>query len=649
MRWTLAPALAALVTMVFAIPAGTHALLSNSTPGAGAVLQRAPQNVTITFTERPEPKLSVIRVLDSAGRPVDQGPARGVPGHPLELMVPLVTLPQGTYTVSWRTVSEVDGHVTGGAFAFGVGVAPSPTQQPQITSPPPSPAAVASRWAMYVGLSGLLGSAWVWTLVLPAPDARGRGYLWAAWGTALAGVIGLGAAQASDAGVGFGRLLGTALGRALLWRALPLALAGAAIVAAAPPIVRRRAGMAAVGLAAAASLLAHVLAGHAGAGAGPWRWPNVTVQWAHVCAVGIWLGGLGALLFAIRGAPDAVKAAAARAFSSVAGIAIAVVAATGVLRSLDEVRSWDALLATEFGHFVLFKSALLVVLAALGATNRFWNVPRAVRGLAGLRRVGGAELVVAGVIFVLAGVLTGLAPPSLSGQVAPASPPLVASGSDFATSVRVRLEIAPGFPGPNRFVARIVDYDSGRPIVADRVTLYFTRPDRPDIGRSALALGRAPDGTYVSEGTNLSLSGPWTIAAAIERGPNSVEARMAVSSRIRPLVVHTIEAQGQPTLYGIDLPGGRVLDVYLDPGRAGFNEVHATFIDASGQELPIPRPISITASRPGAAGQGLPVRRFGPGHFIGDAQLGPGEWHLEFAGADAGGTPLQADLTVRER
>ena len=649
MRWTPASALAALGVMAFAFPAGAHALLRTSEPGAGAVLQRTPQHVTITFTEQPEPKLSIIRVLDSSGRPVDQGPAQAVPGHPLDLAVPVGPLPQGTYTVSWRTVSQVDGHVTGGAFAFGIGIAPSPAQKPQVTAPPPSPAAVAARWAMYVGLSGLLGAAWVWTLALPEPPARSRGYLWGAWGIAVAGVMGLGVAQASDAGVGVGRLLETALGRALLWRAVPLAAAGLGIAATAPPVRLERGGMAAVGLGSAAAILAHVLAGHAGAAAGPWRWPNVAVQWAHVCAVGVWVGGLAALLFGVRGAPDAQKGAAVRRFSSVAGIAIAVVAAAGVLRSIDEVGSWNALLATAFGHFVLYKSALLLALAALGARNRFWNVPQASRSLAGLRRVGGAELVVAGIVFVLAAVLTGLAPPSLSGQAAPSSQPLVASGSDFATSVRVRLEIAPGLPGPNRFVAQIADYDTGRPIAADRVTLRFAKPDRPDIGQSVLALGRTAAGTYEAQGTNLSLNGEWTIVAVVERGLNSVEVPMTVATRIRALAVRTIEAPGQPTLYGIDLPAGRVLDVYLDPGRPGFNEVHATFIEASGQELPIPRPITITAARPGGAPQALPVRRFGPGHFIGDAQLGPGEWQLEFAGTDAGGTVLEAPLTVRLR
>src|SRR5438445_13422882 len=121
MRWSPTPGLATHVVMAFAIPAGAHAVLRSTEPGVGAVLQRAPQNVTITFTEQPEPKLSIIRVLDSGGRPVDQGPAQPVPGHPLELTVPVGTPPPGTYTVSWRTVAPVDGDVIGGALALGIG------------------------------------------------------------------------------------------------------------------------------------------------------------------------------------------------------------------------------------------------------------------------------------------------------------------------------------------------------------------------------------------------------------------------------------------------------------------------------------------------------------------------------------------------
>src|SRR5579864_5402615 len=211
--------------------AGAHALLQRSVPAGGAVLQHAPADVLMTFTETPEPSLSVVHVVDSTGRQVDRGGAQPVPGQPLELRVPLGPIPNGVYTVTWRTVSRVDGHVTGGAFAFGVGVSPGAAAPQSTISPFPSAPAVASRWALYLGLSGLVGVAWVWTAAFKSPPAAGSVYPWLVWAVAFAGVVGLGAAQSADAGVSLGRLLSTPLGTALWWRFLPIAAAGVALAA----------------------------------------------------------------------------------------------------------------------------------------------------------------------------------------------------------------------------------------------------------------------------------------------------------------------------------------------------------------------------------------------------------------------------------
>ena len=63
------------------------------------------------------------------------------------------------------------------------------------------------------------------------------------------------------------------------------------------------------------------------------------VQWTHFAAVGVWLGGLAALLLAVRGAESAAKAAAVGRFSRIAAAGLAVVAVTGLLRALDELNS----------------------------------------------------------------------------------------------------------------------------------------------------------------------------------------------------------------------------------------------------------------------------------------------------------------------
>ena len=68
--------------------AAAHGVLQSSEPAGGSSLERAPAAVTLRFSERPDPRLSTVRVLDSGGRVVAGGPAQPVAGRPLELQVP---------------------------------------------------------------------------------------------------------------------------------------------------------------------------------------------------------------------------------------------------------------------------------------------------------------------------------------------------------------------------------------------------------------------------------------------------------------------------------------------------------------------------------------------------------------------------------
>ncbi len=653
MRWAVGLCLGLLGMLgVFASsipPADAHALLRQSEPEDGAELQRGPEAVTITFTEEPEAAFSVIKVLDSSGHPVPgTGSVRIVPGQPQALRIALKPLPKGVYTVTWRVVSRVDGHVTGGTFAFGIGASPADVARTaEVTTPVPSPVAIPAKWALYAGLVGLAGSAWIWTIGTKAPPPGAFPFLLAAWLAAATGLAGLAQAQRVDAGADWAKLFGTALGRALWWRAIPLLVAGVAIVAVrAQPTRRWRRALIIVGVSAAAVMLVHVTAGHAGAGAGSWRWTKIAFQWAHFVAAGAWIGGLFALLIALRGVPDDAKATTVRSFSTGAGIMLGVIVITGLVRAVDEVGELGQLVTTTFGQLVLLKMGLLLLLAAFGAVNRYRHVPAAGRTLRGLRRIGGTELIVASVVLGVTGWLTGQVPPSLVLATRPA-PALMVSANDFATSVRAQLEVKPGFPGPNSFVARVVDFDTSRPVTADRVSLRFRLASRPDIAPSTVELKRQSDGTYRSRGSNLSLEGQWTIVLLVERGINTVEVPLTLITRSRPQQVQTIRAPGQPTLYVIELPDKRSVQVYLDPERPGPTQVHATYFDTNGRELPIPSNATIMAASEGNAPVTLPIRRFGPGHFIADANITSGTWQLDITAIDPYGERLQSRLTIR--
>src|SRR5438445_5648906 len=105
--------------------ASAHALLKRSVPADGSTVSQAPRAIQLFFTEPPDPSLSIVSVLDATGKSVRGiGPPQPIPGDRdgLRVSVPSGALPDGVYTITWRTVSKTDGHVTAGAIAFGVGL-----------------------------------------------------------------------------------------------------------------------------------------------------------------------------------------------------------------------------------------------------------------------------------------------------------------------------------------------------------------------------------------------------------------------------------------------------------------------------------------------------------------------------------------------
>ena len=655
-RTTLAAAFAAaLLVAAFAAPTSGHALLKSSDPAAGTSLSAAPDSVTITFTETPDPKLSTIRVLDSTGAPVAAGPTQVVPGAPAQLTVSLPPLQPGVYTVSWRTLSTVDGHLATGSYAFGIGVAPPPASGSSAGSVAGSSQltvlGIAGRWLMYAGLIVLLGVCWVLLRGGPErgwpslPDTRpigpmvGLAALAAGLGTAM-----VMADQIINAGVSLGDLAGTSLGSAALLRLLPFVPG----VIAFGLIYRRHTSRAAIillGIAALGGMTADVALSHAAAGSQPLF--DGIVQWLHIVAAGGWLGGLACLtIWLRRRAPDETAVSVMRRFSRVATVGLALIVVTGVLRAISEVGTVDNLLHTDFGLLVIAKSVLLVVLAGLGAINHFVSVPRGLRGLSILKRVGPSELGIATLIVLLSAGLVNLAPPT-EGATSAAPQNVVVSADDFGTTVHAQLTVTPGSAGFDTFALLTRDFDSGAPVVPDAVALRFALPAKPDIGSSRLDLDQQPDGSYSAQGTNLSIDGTWSVTAVISRGATAVEVPFKVTTRIVRQPVDVSTQPGLPTIYTVHIDqAGTTVQVYVDPGTPGADEVHATFFDAQGNELPV-MSVTMTIGPEGASPTTLSPRMLEPGHFVADTTLDAGKYLLTVSGpAPNGGGTLVARTDV---
>ncbi len=642
----LAIALAVGGAVALPLAVSAHALPQSSVPAAGTAVQQPPKTVLITFGETPDAQLSSIAVVDSSGASVDAGPTHAIPGNALELEVPLKPLGKGVYTVTWRTVSSVDGHLATGSFSFGVGVsAGSVHAPPPLAATPPSVLAVLLRLVLFAGLVVSLGAVTLGFFAFGAPTAVLRRTIAAGAGVALIGTIGVVGAQVQAANASFATIFGSSLGRSLMTRTVPAVI----LLVAGLSLLRSRhtrllssvAGVAALGAMGVDAFSSHAAAQN----------PitlNEVAQWLHIVAVGVWIGGLVALLVSVLGPPSDGKATAARRLSTLAGIGLVIVAATGVFRAVIEVQTWSSLVSTAFGALVLLKIGLLVILASLGALNRYRNLPRLPRALRSLKRAVSTEVVVALGALTVAAALVNVAPPAEYAAAAAAQQPssVVVTGSDFATTVKVRLTVTPGTAGFNQFNLRVSDYDTGAAVAASKVVLQFTQPLRPALGASTLTLTRQPDGGFEARGGNLSIDGIWQVAAIIENGNQSTEVHLQLTTVTAAPTVTASKFNGLPlTLYTIQLSKGRSVQIYLDPNKPGADEFHVTFF-AGFNEVKVAQ-VTIGMTPPGGTPTILVDRRLDDiGHFVADATTPAGSTRFDIIGTLPSGEVISTYIVV---
>lgn len=112
---------AALVLTLAATSALAHAQLERASPPVGGTVTDSPPEIRLQFSERVEPRLSVIALANGTGVAVPVGKPAVDPANTAVLIAKVSRrLAPGAYTVSWRAVS-VDTHRMQGSFSFMVG------------------------------------------------------------------------------------------------------------------------------------------------------------------------------------------------------------------------------------------------------------------------------------------------------------------------------------------------------------------------------------------------------------------------------------------------------------------------------------------------------------------------------------------------
>ena len=134
-----------------------------------------------------------------------------------------------------------------------------------------------------------------------------------------------------------------------------------------------RRGLAAV--VAGLALIMHTRATHAAAAVGIDRTMLLGAESLHLLAAGAWLGSLAPLFIVVGALAPDQGARAARRFSPLGMLCVAILAGTALAQSWLLIGGLPALIATDYGRVALVKLALLLVLLALAAANRFRYTP----------------------------------------------------------------------------------------------------------------------------------------------------------------------------------------------------------------------------------------------------------------------------------
>jgi copper transport protein len=540
LRASAAAAIVAVAWLALLTPAaGAHALLVASTPADNASLASSPQRLLLTFSENPDPKLSHVGVLDSSAHAVaGLSGLQVVASNPLQLQVTLSRpLPRGWYTVTWQTVSALDGHYANGVFVFGVGMAPpkvSPFGVVQGHTPMGlSVASAVGRWLLYLGLALMVGCASTCLIALKGKlPAGSRVILRSAWLFSVAGLFVMALTEQHIVGApSLLPFLQTQTGRAYL------VLGGVVLGACSLAVVMlelypHRATLWGIGAVGALAMFVHAQAGHGNAGSSL-RPLHLLEQWLHMVAVGAWIGGLVWLLLALRDKDGLDRDQATRVFSRMAGYGLAVVVLTGLLRAYTEVGSFHALLTTSYGDALLIKVGLVCAIVGLAALNRYRNVPAlgmGTKAVTALRRTVGGEVFLAGGILAATAVLVALAPAALASlSSGGGTTGMVVSGSDYAATTQVRLTVTPGHVGSNTFEARVTDYGTSTPAPARAVQLQVSLPAHPELGSATLSLTRQANGIWRARGSELAIAGRWTVDVLVQGAASAVEVPLTVN------------------------------------------------------------------------------------------------------------------------
>ena len=498
--------------------ASAHAILDSSSPAPSTVLPESPQEIRLDFNERVEATLGDIRLFNSDQKEVDIDNLVRSASDTSVVTAALPSLEDGVYVVVWRVVSA-DGHPATGAFPFEIGESTSGTADVLLSK---VVAGIDSSSSLDKPMAFMRFLGFLAVIVL-------IGFMSLTWGTAFldlpsaAFILKTSAVALSLSSIGILLLQGPIiegsswgsifdatlianvvqqrLGIALLIRLICVVAWGAAIIFL--PMRGRAWWQNLVVITSLVTLLTFSTSGHSSAGSLPVVF--IAVDAVHYAAISMWVGAL--LCLAVLTKKNDTSMIAIR-FSRMATWTMPITVVTGVVQGLHLLGGIRGITDSSYGKYLIVKTALVLVIIALGTAGRARISKGATSSIGRLIKWESAVVVV---VLAVTSFLVASPPNAASSQSTTFSATLVQGG------IVADLLVTPTKVGPSE-VHVILTPPGGSlsPVVSATVRFSLPSRDIPPIPATLIVI--APN--HWSGVVQFPFAGNWQMEARVEPQPN---------------------------------------------------------------------------------------------------------------------------------
>lgn len=574
-------------------PAYAHVDLVRSEPEDGATLVHSPTEMRLWFSEPVSNEFTSVHLIDQNDQEVSGVSIAVRTGEASTIYVNLPTLSNGHYTLLWKTMSGIDGHVNQGFSLFSIGTDPATTRMANPTRPAdpavkPSLMEATLRWANYLLLASIAGALALYYGVLATVESqtdllakqkqqrmRRRLLGWAAFCASGGFMVGFGlllwqitAAQgstiSSEMWLPLAKLMLTGSHWGLLWivrQALLLLLSiGLWTIAIRPAEASSTWLHLAVSGRIIDLMIVQALAGHTTSSSSNWLFAllNTTI---HLLSTGIWIGGVLTLAVIILPAMRGKQQTGGdwhpllwKSFSQMAALSVGLIIITGLYSAGHSVASLDALITTFYGQLLIGKVGLVLLTGLCGLGNALLLHPTLAALLA--RRLGwpagwsmpmhtwprllALEVALGILIFGITGLLTASSPArGVEYTIAPGDiQPLKGQRVD---GLFFTLAVTPNHPGKNLISVHITRDQTAEVEDVPQVKMRIANGN----GTSPFIPVRADreDATHFPyDGETFDKAGNWTIeVVAIRTSKGTTVAHfnwvVAPTATVQPVVI----------------------------------------------------------------------------------------------------------------